>query len=200
MDTFGIPAAFVLVAALALWVVIGSKGWWLLKIGVVTISVFFSVVLWNSLSTLQGWPTKETLPPKFEIKWIDVEEPNKKTGDKGRIHIWIKNMTKEYDPQHGMVLHNKGKGQDPRFHELPYSREGHEQASGIKKKIADGQKVYAEMGKNKAGEKGEGKDKGKGKSGKKGKGEQNGNGGSLSQEQEPMFHELPPPYFIPKEG
>jgi len=207
MDTFGIPLAFLIVTALVLWAVIGGRGWWWLKALMVVGTFLFSISLWHSLESLEGWPTDESMPDKFEIKWIVVEEPNIRTGDKGEILVWSKNMTKEYKSKSSIpLLHNKEKSDDPRLHRLPYSREMHKQAQDIQKKIAAGGKYYGEMKDGKMEGKGEGKGKGsgqgKGGDGKgegKGKSGQKGDGGSLSQEQDPIFHELPPPYFIPKD-
>lgn len=205
MDTFGIPLTFVIVTTLILWAVIGGKGWWWLKAIMIMGTFLFSISLWHSLESLEGWPTEERMPEKFEIKWIVIEEPNMRTGEEGEIFIWSKNMTKEYNSASSIpLLHNKEKSNDPRLHRLPYSREMHKQAQDIQNKIASGEKYYGEMkgGKMKSGGKGkegEGKGKSNGKGNGKGKtGEQEGDGGSLSQKQDLIFHELPPPYFIPK--
>ena len=113
-------------------------------------------------------------------------------------------MTKEYES--GSVvpkLHSKEKSGEPRLHRLPYSRKLHEQAQKIKQQIAKGGKFYVEMKNVDMKGQGQGKGKGKGQGqgkGREGKGKgQKGDGGSLSQEQDPIFHELPPPHFIPKD-
>jgi hypothetical protein len=199
IDTFGIPLAFVIIAALTLWIVIGSKGWWWLKALVVAGAVLFSITLWHSLSALQGWPTNEELPEKFEIKWLVVEEPNKKTGFEGAIYVWAKDLSPKEERNDGvLILHSKKKSDEPRLYIMPYSRKMHEQAEGIKKQIASGKPFYGEMlkgkgkGEGKGKGKGEGKGKGKGK-GPKGEGKGEGQGdGDLSNEQDPIFHELPP--------
>lgn len=207
MDTFGIPLTFIIITALILWAIIGGKGWWWLKAIMVIGTFLFGVVLWHSLETLEGWPTEEPMPEKFEIKWIVVEEPNMKTGEKGEILVWSKNMTEDYKTASSPIplLHNKEQSDDPRLHRLPYSREMHKQAQDIQKKIAFGGKYYGEMKDGKMKGKGEGNGKagnGKGKGEGQGNGKtggKKGDGGSLSQEQDPIFHELPPPYFIPKD-
>ena len=199
IDTFGIPLAFIIITTLILWMIIGSKGWWWLKAIVVTGAVLFSISLWHSLAALQGWPTQEELPPKFEIKWVVVEEPNKKTGFKGAIYVWVRDIAPKDSRSEGLpLLHTKKQSDEPRLHTVPYSREMHEQAEGIKKQIASGKPYYGEMkkGEGEGKGKGDGKGKGKGKGGKgpKGEGEGKGQGGDgdLSNEQDPIFHELPP--------
>jgi len=208
IDTFGIPLAFIVLSTLLLWIIIGSKGWWWLKALVVVTTVLFSISLWQSLESLQGWATKEKPPEKFEIKWIDVKEPNKKTGEKGYINVWMRDLNpKKEDKQNKIpILHSKGKNNEARLYSLPYSRQMHEQAEKIKQQIAKGKPFYGEIkdgvakglqGKGE-GEKGKGGQQGQGK---KGKGDgQKGDGGSLSNKQDPIFHELPPPVFQRKDG
>lgn len=192
IDTFGIPVAFTIIAALTLWVIIGSRGWWWVKMGVATLAIFFSISLWHSLEGLEGWPTDQSMPQKFEIKWIVVEEPNNKTGEEGQILVWARDLEPMLKEKSNIpILHNKDKSNEPRLHRLPYTREMHEQAVKIQKKIGAGGKFFGEI-KGK-GIKGQNKGKGKGRSGAEGK-----NGGSLSNEQLPIFHELPPPYFPQK--
>lgn len=207
IDTFGIPLAFIIIAALTLWVVIGSRGWWWLKAIVVALAVLFSISLWQSLKTLEGWPTEEQLPAKFEIKWITVEEPNKKTGDKGSIYIWAKNLQPKIKKlENGLpILHKKGEKNEPRLHVLPYNRAMHKQAGNIQKQIAKGKPFYGEIKKGKLKGQGNGKKGGKGGKGKggkmKGQGKNSGrtgNGFDLSNEQDPIFHELPPPVLPEK--
>lgn len=206
IDTFGIPFAFVIISILVLWFVIGSKGWWWIKALVVAGSVLFSISLWHSLDALQGWPTNESLPDKFEIKWLVIKEPNKKTGDEGGIYVWAKDLQPKKTKSGKFILHNKGTSDEPRLHTIPYSRKMHEQAEGIKKQIAAGKPFYGEVkkgggvgeaGKGKGKGKGEGKGRGRGKGGK-GRGKGSGRGGDLSNEQDPIFHELPPPVLPEK--
>ena len=204
LDTFGVPVAFIIVSTLALWVIIGSKGWWWIKMGVATLTILFSISLWHSLESLEGWPTDQPMPNRFEIKWIVVEEPNIKTGDEGQILIWAKDLEPLLREKSDIpLLHNKGQSNEPRIHRLPYTRELHLQAVQIQKKIAAGGRFFGEMkGRGqgiKVSGKGNGNGKGKGKG--RGRGKEGVNdGGSLSNEQDPIFHELPPPYFPQKVG
>lgn len=217
IDTFGIPLAFIIIATLTLWVVLGCKGYWWLKLVMVSLSIFFSISLWNSLVSLQGWPTSETMPEKFEVKWLDVKEPNKKTGEEGYIYVWAINLEPNRPspvaddaatPPLGVQLHAKEYSGEPRLYKLPYSREMHKQAEGIKEMIGKGGRFYGRL--VQAGEGGisqlgvdskGGSGKGKGK-GRPGQGQSNGEGSrniSEGQEFEFIFHELPPPLFPNKE-
>jgi len=201
-DTFGIPLAFVIFSAMALWIIIGSKGHWLLKMAFITIAYYFSLCLWNSLGDLQGWPTHKDLPDKFEVKWIGVKEPNRKTKDKGAIYVWIRdiNPEKTVSESYYLKFHYKELEEEPRLHKLPYSRMLHEQAMQIQNLIKQGESFFGQM--KKGGIEGEGKGEGKGKgnkdNGREGKGGKKGEGGDLSQRQDPIFHRLPSPILPEK--
>jgi hypothetical protein len=194
IDTIGVPIAFVIFSAMALWIIIGCRGYWWLKALFIVASLYFSACLWTSLETLQGWPTEQSPPEEFEIKWILAEEPNKQTGAKGAIYLWAVNLhpEKSENDDYIVVLHNKTMINEPRLYKLPYSRNLHKQAMEFQKQIAKGERVMVRMGKE--GMQGEGN----GKGGKDGKGDGKGDGRSLSQEQEIIFHRLPPPIFPEK--
>lgn len=212
IDTFGIPLAFIIIAALTLWVVLGCKGYWWLKMITISLSIFFSISLWNSLVSLQGWPTAQTMPEKFEVKWLDVKEPNKKTGQEGCIYVWAKDLEPNSPPEEAVIplsiqLHAKKESGEPRLYKLPYSRGMHQQAEGIKQMIGKGGRFYGTLSKGKKGtgmsqleadgKKGKGKSSGRPGKGRIGQGQKEG--GSLSEGQEFVFHELPPPLFPEKE-
>ena len=207
INTFAIPLTFLIVASLSLWIVIGSKGWWFLKTLVVVGVSLFTIALWHSLHGLQGWPTTETIPNKFEVKWIAVEEPNKKTDAPGAIYVWIKDLEPEKTPHSWyMTTVHKDIGSEPRLHKMPYSREGHEKTMQIQKQIAGGKKFLGQKGKDGSvgepgkgkgdGEAGEGAGKNKGVGKNKGTGV--GGGGMTENADEFNIYELPPPSYPQK--
>jgi hypothetical protein len=195
IDTFAIPLTFIIIATLALWIIVGSKGWWLLKAATIVVVSVFCVFLWRSLDDLQGWPTNDPIPNKFEVKWITVNEPNKKTDSPGAIYVWLKDLEPE-KTSHSWYLTTKHKNvnDEPRLHKMPYTRERHEQAMKIQAKIGKGGKFMAQKSKGGIGE-GSGQHKGpKGQSKGKGKG-----GGGMSEGgDEFKFYELPPPSYPEK--
>lgn len=192
-STYGIPIACVTFSILLLWLLIGTKGYWILKMFVIAFSLYFFACLWASLNGLLGWPTEETIVnKKIQLLWIDVKEPNKSTNNNGAIYVWVKHLSPVQTANRFIKFH-KQSVDDPRAYKLKYSREMHKQAIQTMQKIAKGEKVYGEM------QEGEGQGQGQKseknvKDGKDGKDQ-----GSLSQEQEMMFHQLPPPYFPVKQ-
>lgn len=184
---------------MALWIIIGCKGWWWLKALTVVVALWFSTFLWGSLGTIKGWPTTESVPDKYELKWVVIKEPNKITNDPGAIFLWM------------IDLHAKSKEAGvPRVHEVPYSKELHQQANKAMGKIGKGGKFFGSKDGGKGGI-GDGDGDGNGKGGKGGKGKgkkgqgqngKNGRGGGGMTENADEFnlYELPPPSYPVKEN
>ena len=193
IETFSIPLAFIIVASLALWIIIGSKGWWILKALAVIFATTFSIFLWRSLDDVQGWPTTSILPNTFEIKWISVDEPNLKTNHPGAIYVWVKDLEPNKS-SHSVYLKTKHNNinNEPRLHKMPYTREMHKNAIKIQQKIAKGEKFSAARN-------GIGTGKGKHPKGNGDNDKDSKNSGSLSQESDGFdFYELPPPVYPQK--
>jgi hypothetical protein len=43
----------------------------------------------QSLPPLLGWPTGQDLPPKFRLVGAQVQQPDKRSGSDGVIHLWV---------------------------------------------------------------------------------------------------------------
>ena len=201
LEFFGIALAFLIMTALSLWILIGAKGHWIFKTGFIAATLFFSIGMWNSFNNLLGWPTTEKVPDTFEILWVVVEEPNKRTNDPGAIYIWIKNLEPE-DDHFSLSFNSNDMSKDSRLYKLPYNRAMHEQVPGILDKVKRGERFIATMGNGAGGEgsgegNGEGEGEGEGLEGRQGQGQGQGQG-SHSQEQDAVFHQLPPSRFPPK--
>jgi hypothetical protein len=193
----GIAIGFVLIAALVLWFVIGSKGHWVSKAAMILLSLYFCLSVGFSVNEFMGWPTDDKLPPKFLLHWAVIKEPDVKLGDKGSIYVWIKPIGKhevEYKEWNNYLLSFYDGKSRPRAYRIPYSRTLHEQTQKAIDAIAKGEGVGGT-----SGEKGSGK--GKKRSGGKGSGKAAGDGGgSLTRNGSIEFHKLPPPKLPDKEG
>lgn len=190
---------FVMVAMLILWFIIGSKGHWISKAVVILASLYFCLSVGFSIKDYMGWPTSEGLPKKFLVHWIVVEEPDKRTGDKGAVYVWLKPLSKtekSYEGWEDYLLSFYDGESRPRAYSLSYTRDLHEKAQRAIEMIMGGARVG---GLNGEGDKGKGK--AKGKAGGKGEGGSAANegGGSLTRNGGIMFHELPPPR-LPDKG
>lgn len=192
----GITIGFVLITTLVLWYIIGSKGHWVSKAAIILLSLYFCLSVGFSLNELMGWPTKEELPKKFFLHWAVVEEPDPKTGEEGSIFIWTKPLDstrpKDQGWQDYLLSFYDGESQ-PRAHELPYSRELHEQAQEALEMIMGGQSV----GGISIGEPGDGEGEGGEGDGEVVEGSAEG---SLTRNGGVIFHKLPPPKLPDKRG
>jgi len=190
LSTLGIPIAFLILGIIVLWFLIGSKGWWWMKMGVISVVLYFCVALWYSLGSYLGWPSHSELPPKFIVHWVFIDEPSKKTDYPGAIYIWIKELETEKNNPYFSILAYKGDTNDPRIYSLPYSKKLHGRMQQVLQQLRKGAVIIG-------GKKAKGKGKGKGKgigigADEAEKGEGNGSF-SFSHSDEFYFHELPPP-------
>jgi hypothetical protein len=105
-----IAAAYVLMALLLLSMNLSSRfAWWLKATAIVITSAFFIEVFFASKNLL-GWPAYGGLPPKFQLLWSRVVEPDPKMGSKGSIYLWVEEVDENNVPS-GL----------PRAIRLPYS-------------------------------------------------------------------------------
>lgn len=198
--TMGIPIAFVILGAMACWIIVGAKGHWALKVFFVAVSmIFFSVAVWQSVESLLGLPSKKGLPEKFEVVWMTVEQPNKREDDPGAIYFWVKHLESEFDEEDSGPFTQK-LPDEPLSFKAPYSKELHEQAAQVQAMLKMGMRVQGSASGSMEGQPGEGADgegdgSGKGKKGYPGgaTGQGKGDGmGSFSKKQKFVFHILPP--------
>jgi len=174
---------FILLGGLILWFVIGTKGYWSLKMILITMTVCFSLFLSQTMQDVRGWPTDDPLPDQFRVHWVVIKEPNKTDRNaNGGIYLWVTDLS--------------GDGKQPRSYRSEYSREKHEDAQEALDMIMNGKSVVGRRGKGE----GEGDGDGKGDGDQKGQGQGAGSGGgSLSDSPEIIFHELPPPKLPEKD-
>ena len=147
LNTFGIVSAFIVNAALVLWLIIGCRGNWLLKMAVTGLTLYFSLAIWVSLGDLLGWASQEPPPEKFLVHWILVKEPSQRNDHEEAIYVWLS----ELNENHGFTKHDtsalfpsftpKRLPGEPRVHRLPYSKEMHEQSQQIMQLLMNGVKV-----------------------------------------------------------
>jgi hypothetical protein len=105
-----IAAAYVVMGVLLLAVGLTSRfAWWVKAAVIVITSAFFSEVFFASKGLL-GWPGTGALPPKFQLLWSRVVEPDPKMGAKGAIYLWVEQVDENNVPN-GL----------PRSYRLPYS-------------------------------------------------------------------------------
>lgn len=87
-----ISVAYVTMAVLLLVMGLTSRfAWWVKAVAIVVTSAFFIEAFFATRSLL-GWPGAGTLPPRFQLLWTRVVEPDPKTGDPGAIFLWVEEL------------------------------------------------------------------------------------------------------------
>jgi hypothetical protein len=124
LTLLAIAAAYVVLAILLLAMGLTSRfAWWIKAATIVVTSAFFVEVFFATKSLL-GWPGTGKLPPKFQLLWTRVVEPDAKIGDRGAIFLWVEEVDENNVPT-GV----------PRAYRLPYSRPLGERAAKARDEI-----------------------------------------------------------------
>lgn len=126
----GLTAGFVFVVVLLLSLNLRTPFPWSVKAGAVLLSLIFYIVTLYSLPGFYGWPTKQSLPQKFILLGMEIQEPRTEA-DPGVIYMWVKSLL-EQDSM-------------PRAYELPYSSELHTRLTAAKKRMEFGHSMAGEL-------------------------------------------------------
>jgi len=110
LTLLGISAAYIVLSLVVLSMGLTSRfAWWVKASTIVVTSGFFVEVFFASKGLL-GWPASGALPPKFQLLWTRVVEPDVKAGNRGAIYLWVEEVDANNVPS-GL----------PRSYRLPYS-------------------------------------------------------------------------------
>jgi hypothetical protein len=110
LTLLAISAAYVVLSLVVLSMGLTSRfAWWVKATTIVVSSGFFVEVFFASKGLL-GWPASGALPPKFQLLWTRVVEPDLKAGNRGAIYLWVEEVDANNVPS-GL----------PRSYQLPYS-------------------------------------------------------------------------------
>ncbi|NQV22087.1 MAG: hypothetical protein HQ511_11785 [Rhodospirillales bacterium] len=87
-----LSASYVAVAALLLSLNVASAWRWQIKIaGIIIVSALY-VGTYLGAKELLGWPSGTAMPDYFRLHWAIVTEPDKFTGEDGRILVWAEQL------------------------------------------------------------------------------------------------------------
>jgi len=184
-----IPIILLLLTCLISWFAITSKGKFIIKFIVITLTGTIAASIIVSMPSFFGWPAqKEEMPLNEEIRiiWASAIEPNPSTGIEGKVYYFIRYKN---DDRFNLLEYNTP--ELTRLIEIDYSREAHEQSRQIQKMIMgnNGLPIDGKMQQGKPSGK-EGKAQGR-----EGNRE---NYDSHSEKGEFNFFISPPPNLIPK--
>jgi hypothetical protein len=106
-----ISLGYATLGVLLLWLGLESRLAWWIKAAAIVVTTGFFVVVFFATNGLLGWPAGGPLPPRFQLLWSRVVEPDVKSGDAGAVFLWVEETDDNNVPS-GM----------PKSYRLPYSR------------------------------------------------------------------------------
>jgi hypothetical protein len=110
-NLLAISAAYVVLGVLLLaFGLTAPFRWWVKAAAIVVTSLFF-VEAFFSTKSLLGWPGTGRLPPRFQLLWTRVVEPDPKSHDAGSIFLWVEEVDANNVPTG-----------TPRSYRLPYTK------------------------------------------------------------------------------
>jgi hypothetical protein len=97
-NVLAISAAYVVIGVLLLNMGLSSRfRWWIKAMAIVVTCAFFIEVFFATKSLL-GWPGTGALPPRFQLLWTRVVEPDSKISDPGAIYLWVEELDENNVP------------------------------------------------------------------------------------------------------
>lgn len=97
-----------------------------IKTGAVIVVTGFYFLSYDALTGLLGYPTAAKLPSRFIFHHAVMAEPDKNTGEKGSIHIWVTELTR------------KGPAAQPRAYFIPWEKDTQKAIGEAQKKAREG--------------------------------------------------------------
>jgi hypothetical protein len=126
MQTLIIPAAFVFLAAILLWITIGIQGKWWIKLLAMVITLSVGLEMWRSLDSYVGYFKTADLGwltgKRATLFWARVDEPDENASDPGAIYMWMR-LAGGNDQKWWFA--NPSAGTLPQVFKFSYSRDFH---------------------------------------------------------------------------
>jgi hypothetical protein len=94
----GLGAAYLVLGILLLSLNLTSLWRWWIKAGAVVITTGFFGVTYQTVNGMMGWPTAQRPPPRFNLVWSRITDPDKKTNSAGAIYIWAEELDENNVP------------------------------------------------------------------------------------------------------
>jgi hypothetical protein len=138
MQTLIIPAAFVFLAAILLWITTGIQGKWWVKLLAMVVTLLVSLEMWRSLDSYVGYFKAADLGSMTDKRavlfWARVDEPDGNASDPGAIYMWMR-LEGGNDKKWWFV--NPSAGKMPQVFKFSYSREFHKAVASAVGKILE---------------------------------------------------------------
>jgi hypothetical protein len=87
-----ISVAYVVMAVVLLCMGLTSRFSWWIKGAIIVVTSAFFIESFYATRSLLGWPGTGQLPPRFQLLWTRVVEPDPKVSDPGAIFLWVEEL------------------------------------------------------------------------------------------------------------
>jgi hypothetical protein len=85
-------AAYALIGMLLLSLNLTSRWIWWIKAGAIVTTTAFFGVSYLAITSFFGWPSRDTLPSRFQLVWSKVVEPDAHSRNPGAIYLWLEEL------------------------------------------------------------------------------------------------------------
>ncbi len=127
-------AILIFEVVLLLGLLIRSDWSWGIKATATIMAGVIFIISYFAILDMQGWPTVDTMPDKFELLSFYVDSPNPAIGKAGSIIIW--------------TLEESDKiGTKPRAYSIDYDKKLHKKLQEAMKQKGDGGRMQGQKGK-----------------------------------------------------
>ena len=93
-----ITLAYAVIGVLLLNMGLASRFAWWVKALVIVVTCGFFLEVFFATKSLLGWPGTGQLPPRFQLLWTRVVEPDPKAHDPGAIYLWVEELDENNVP------------------------------------------------------------------------------------------------------
>ncbi len=140
--TWSLIVGYILLATVLIWDLIKTKGSYIIRVPIILMMIYYSLILFLALPNMMGWPVKEDIPPNAKVISPPlIVEPS--PSNDGAIYFWIntepnhwQDLSNLMNPKKAFVYSGSRR---PRAYEIEYSEEMH-------RKIIEAMKKKGERG------------------------------------------------------
>ena len=131
--SLALALCYAAVAALLLNLNVASAWSFKVKAGAILLVTALYGVSWYGIIGLEGWPSAQQMPERFQLQWVAIDEPDPQGDGDGAIYFWIRHFEAG------------GRTSEPRAHVLAYDADNADSAREALQLLQEGKRVEGRM-------------------------------------------------------
>jgi hypothetical protein len=131
--SLALAICYAAIAALLLNLNVASSWSFKVKAAAILLVTAFYGVTWYGIIGLEGWPTREQMPERFQLQWVAIDEPDASHDSDGAIYFWVRHFEAG------------GRGGEPRAYAIPYDDPSADAARDALALLQEGKRVEGRM-------------------------------------------------------